>query len=133
MEIEGRSMGISEAEGREIVGPYFDYLAESQLQGWDNYLRKYQHVLHEHLPQNRSDLINREINMAANAIFTGMHNIRLNQKPHGQYWVIIQECIAIRLKRLMIFFRPHGTMGQGSHEESAINYHFQDILKSARG
>jgi hypothetical protein len=127
MEIEGRPMGISESEGREIVGPYFDYLAESQLQGWDNYFRKYQPVLHEHLPQNCSDLINREINMAANTIFTSMHNIRLDQTPHGQYWIIIQECVAIRFKRLYSLFQAswnHGTRQSRriSHQLSIPGY-----------
>jgi hypothetical protein len=111
MEIEGRPKGISESEGREIVGPYFDHLAESQLQGWANYFRKYQHVLREHLPQNRTDLINREINMAAHTIFVGMKNIRLDEKPHGQYWVIIQECVAIRFKRLYDVFQASWNHG----------------------
>jgi hypothetical protein len=112
MEIRGRLMGISESEGREIVGPYLNHIVECLQQGWDNYFTKYQHVIHEHLPQDRSTLINRQINLAAKEIFAGIHGVRIAPRSHGQYWIVVQERVGIRFKKLDNLFRAswnHGT------------------------
>jgi hypothetical protein len=122
MEMRGIFMEISESEGREITGPYQRYVAECQWQGWDNYHRKYAHVLHEHLPQNRSDLINREINLAAKAIFSSIPGVRLDPTSHGQSWIVIQNRVIIRFKKLDRLFRA--SWNHGTKQSRRISHQF---------
>jgi hypothetical protein len=116
-------MVISESEGREIVGPFQGYFAESQQQGWDNFLKEYRHVLYRLLPQNRSDLVNREINLAANTIFTAMPGIHVQPTSHGQYWIVIHERVAVRFKKLDKFLLP--SWNHGTQQSRNINH--QDL------
>jgi hypothetical protein len=120
-------MEICEAEGREIVDPYLGHLAEVHWLGWDNYHKKYQEVLHEHLPQNRSDLINRQIHLAAQSVLSGLDKVRFAPQSHGQFWVIIQELVAIRFKKLDRLLRAswnHGTRQsrQISRQQPPLGY-----------
>src|SRR6266404_5730571 len=100
MEIMGKVMVISESEGRDILEPYQDYIAEGIWQGWDQYFIKYANTLHEHTRGDRAALINSQINIAIRAIFMGRQGARLHSKPHGQYWLFIRERIGIRFKKL---------------------------------
>jgi hypothetical protein len=113
MKIRGTFMAISESAGRELLGPYQDYLAESIREGWKQYFIKYQNTLHEHTPGDRAALINTQMNIAVRSTFAGMSGTRLHGKPHRQFWLFIEELVGIRFKKLDRYYRSSWNHGTG--------------------